>query len=76
MLYNQNYLEKSWLDVSFLGKIRSDPNLVLKHFTKTAPYLEVLTSNQYNVVRTFTVRILRNLFITIETFDKPMKTQI
>lgn len=59
MLYNQNCLEKSWVDVSFLGKIRSDPNFLLKHFVETAPYLEALTSNQYKVVRTFTVRVFQ-----------------
>lgn len=68
MLYNQNCLEKSWVDVSFLGKVRSDPNLLLKQFVETAPYLEALTSSQYKDVRTFTVRVLVNLLVTIRTF--------
>lgn len=58
MIYNQNYLDRSWKDVSFLESIRADPNLMLKQISKNSHYLENLASSQYKAVRNFTVRVL------------------
>lgn len=53
--YNQAYLNKSWMDVSFLKSLRENPNLLLKESVESTKYLKRLANEKYKTVRTFTV---------------------
>ncbi|XP_064551354.1 uncharacterized protein wa-cup isoform X2 [Drosophila montana] len=52
--YNQAYLHKSWMDVSFLKRLRENPNLLLKESVESAQYLKTLANENYKTIRTFT----------------------
>ncbi|KAL7728257.1 hypothetical protein ACLKA6_007363 [Drosophila palustris] len=53
-IYNQSYLNKCWTDVSFLKKIRENPDLLIKQFVVSSTHLKSLTEDPYKIVRTFT----------------------
>ncbi|XP_017049111.1 uncharacterized protein LOC108093529 [Drosophila ficusphila] len=53
-IYNQSYLNKCWLDVAFLKRLRDDPNVQPKHCKKSSEYLGELLERNYKAERTLT----------------------
>ncbi|XP_032593101.1 uncharacterized protein LOC6563500 isoform X7 [Drosophila grimshawi] len=53
-IYNQTYLQKSWMDVNFLKDVRGNPNLLLQQCLESTKEIENLTEQNYKTVRTFT----------------------
>ncbi|XP_017081817.1 LOW QUALITY PROTEIN: uncharacterized protein LOC108115080 [Drosophila eugracilis] len=53
-IYNQSYLNKCWVDVAFLKKLRDDPNVQPKHCQKSSEYLGKLMATNYKAERTLT----------------------
>ncbi|XP_017013125.2 outer dynein arm-docking complex subunit 4 [Drosophila takahashii] len=53
-IYNQSYLNKCWVDVAFLKRLRDDPNVQPKHCQKSSEYLGKLMASNYKAERTLT----------------------
>ncbi|XP_017119564.1 uncharacterized protein LOC108141001 [Drosophila elegans] len=53
-IYNQSYLNKCWVDVAFLKRLRNDPNVQPKHCQKSSEYLGKLMAGNYKAERTLT----------------------
>ncbi|XP_016982752.1 uncharacterized protein LOC108047166 [Drosophila rhopaloa] len=53
-IYNQSYLNKCWVDVAFLKRLRDDPNVQPKHCQKSSEYLGKLMAGNYKAERTLT----------------------
>ncbi|KAH8335558.1 hypothetical protein KR074_005987 [Drosophila pseudoananassae] len=53
-IYNQTYLNKCWMDVEFLKKLRSDQKVHPKHSESSSKYLCKLIDNNYKMVRSMT----------------------
>ncbi|XP_030375536.1 uncharacterized protein LOC115624829 [Scaptodrosophila lebanonensis] len=52
-VFNQNYLNESWIDVVFLKNLQKNPNLLLQYCKYSKDYLNTLSTNQYEVVKKF-----------------------
>ncbi|XP_030375442.1 uncharacterized protein LOC115624752 [Scaptodrosophila lebanonensis] len=52
-VFNQVYMDKSWIDVLFLRNLRKNPNLLLEQCKNSKDYLSALTTKQYDVVMKF-----------------------
>ncbi|XP_036675195.3 outer dynein arm-docking complex subunit 4 isoform X1 [Drosophila suzukii] len=53
-IYNQSYLNKCWVDVAFIKRLRDDPNVQPKHCQKSSEYLGKLLASNYKAERTLT----------------------
>ncbi|ALC45316.1 wa-cup [Drosophila busckii] len=52
-IYHQTYLDKCWVDVGFLKRLRKSPNLLPKESRESTPFLRRLTEQNYKTSRTF-----------------------
>ncbi|EDW59536.2 outer dynein arm-docking complex subunit 4 isoform X1 [Drosophila virilis] len=68
--YSQAYLNKSWMDVSFLKSLRENPSLLLKESVESTKYLKRLANEKYKTVRTFT----KMLHARCPMYSKHIKT--
>ncbi|KAH8396757.1 hypothetical protein KR215_003905 [Drosophila sulfurigaster] len=50
---NQYYLDKSWKDVLFLEKLRTNPNVLMPQCRNSHKFLETLIKQQYKIVQKF-----------------------
>ncbi|XP_030370081.1 uncharacterized protein LOC115620798 [Scaptodrosophila lebanonensis] len=53
-IYNQTYLNRSWIDVMFLRKLRENSNLLLDQSMESTPCLRQLANRDYKTLRTLT----------------------
>ncbi|XP_068142320.1 outer dynein arm-docking complex subunit 4 isoform X1 [Drosophila tropicalis] len=52
-VFNQMYMDESWIDVVFLKNLRRNPNLLLNQCKYSKDYLGLLTTKQYETVKKF-----------------------
>ncbi|XP_041451047.1 uncharacterized protein LOC111074211 [Drosophila obscura] len=53
-IYNQTYLDKCWVDMAYLKKLRGNPNVLPQQAKKSTPYLKGLMDSHYASARTLT----------------------
>ncbi|KAH8242698.1 hypothetical protein KR032_001242 [Drosophila birchii] len=53
-IYNATYLNRAWVDVEFLKKLRSDPNVHPQHWKESSVHLKKLLETNYKSARTLT----------------------
>ncbi|XP_017035604.1 outer dynein arm-docking complex subunit 4 isoform X1 [Drosophila kikkawai] len=53
-IYSATYLNKAWVDVEFLKKLRSDPNVHPEHWKESSVHLKKLLESNYKSARTLT----------------------
>ncbi|KAH8312968.1 hypothetical protein KR067_005599 [Drosophila pandora] len=52
-VFNQMFIDRSWVDVVFLKHIRNDPGLLLGQCKNSSEFLRTTTSKKYAEVKTF-----------------------
>ncbi|XP_070135746.1 uncharacterized protein [Drosophila bipectinata] len=52
-VFNQMFLDRSWVDVVFLRHIRRDPGLLLDQCKNSSEFLRTTTNKKYSEVKTF-----------------------
>ncbi|KAH8259549.1 hypothetical protein KR026_006185 [Drosophila bipectinata] len=52
-VFNQMFLDRSWVDVVFLRHIRKDPGLLLDQCKNSSEFLRTTTNKKYSEVKTF-----------------------
>ncbi|XP_034132364.1 uncharacterized protein LOC117586436 isoform X1 [Drosophila guanche] len=53
-IYNQTYLDKCWVDMAYLKKLRSNPNVLPQQAKRSTPYLRNLMDKNYAMARNLT----------------------
>ncbi|XP_068156546.1 uncharacterized protein wa-cup isoform X2 [Drosophila tropicalis] len=53
-IYNQTYLNRCWVDVAFLKKLRDCPHVLLEKSRESTPYMKKLMKTNYSATRTLT----------------------
>lgn len=53
-IFNQTYLNKSWVDVAFLKKIRDNPNMLISQCKVSSPFLYSLANEKTKTISAFT----------------------
>ncbi|XP_017841086.1 uncharacterized protein LOC108598842 isoform X2 [Drosophila busckii] len=52
-IFNQIYIDKSWIDVLFLKSLKSNKNLLMDEFKESKDILTKLTTSEYEIVMKF-----------------------
>ncbi|EDW81337.1 uncharacterized protein Dwil_GK12012 [Drosophila willistoni] len=53
-IYNQTYLNRCWVDVAFLKKLRNSPHVFLENSSESTPYIKNLIKTNYKATRVLT----------------------